>query len=359
MRRRPRREVIDTKAQLSNAVMQYLGEYRRRKGMAPEDDVRTDHTDELFTWKRKDSESDKPVAAKQGTNVEPKLRVSNLLSKAAAEDASDSAVEGKDFKTDVNGYRNPARRSMRESVRSWQNFWKTPIAPSFVIGTIPAVGYYTFSKFTSPDDKESPEVRRIANELVAQDMANGVKLHDADHYLTLAVKKQRQMRWARAVAIALGSAAVAHIPNVNTSDWSSLYKYPEIPKEDKQPVGVRHNASMLGGHDPYKTADELRASILFDTRMSPEMKANALGVIDFAPKPYMSSTDVVKNAMSSGISARTGLPMGRIISSAAADAAVGYGLGALFGAGNPGRVAGLFGAGSALVNALQYAEDRY
>lgn len=350
MRRHVKRS-DDTRAMLSNAVMSYLGEYRKSGGKLPKDTPEDDKTQredrELFTWKRKGSESDAPVVSKVSTTPEPKLRVSNLLSKAAAEDKD--IKEGEEYITTADGYRNPPAKPLRETVRGWQDFWKTPIASSAALGLLPALAYYGFSKFTSPDDPEDVNIKTIANELVKEDMSNGIQLKDAQYYMDKALAKHKRTRLMRALGIWGGSAALLHAQHINPSDWSQLYKYPRIQRK-----GVNHEASMLGV-EPYKTADELRESILFDPRMSPEMKYNALGVIDYAPGPFMTSTDIVNNAVASGISGRTGLPMGRIISSAAVDAGVGYGLGKLMGASKPGRVAGLFGVGSALINAIQYA----
>jgi hypothetical protein len=329
----------------------------------PKDDSanKDDEDKNLFSWRRKESESDAPVAPKTSTMIEPKLRVSNLLSKAAAEDddsADSTTVEGEDYVTDPEGYRNPTKRSLKDSMRSWQNFWKSPIMPSLAFGTIPAVGYYAFSKFSSPDDPEDQEIRKLADDLVKQDIEAGVPLKDADHYINAAINKQQRQRLARALAIGVGSATLAHTPNINPSDWSMLYKYRPVPEDDKN-TGVKHTASMFGLQDPYRTADELRTAIIFNDKMTPEMKADAIRVIDYAPKPLMSSTDVVNNAIHSGISGVSGLPMGRIISSAAVDGAIGYGLGNILGANRPGRVAGLFAAGSALANALKYADKNY
>lgn len=327
--RKSRQFIDDTKSQLSSAVMSYLADFRKNKGVSqrvqPTDN--TDETSPLVNWTKKESDSDAPVVSKTSANVEPELRVSNLISKKA---------------------------NLKESVRNWQNFWKSPIVPSVVLGSIPALAYYGFSKFTSPDDVNSSAVRASAGRLLREDKDAGAEIQSADHYLNRALDLHKARRRNTTLGIAALSAAILHLPNVNPSNWSQLYKYPAVVDGDKKPSGVRHEASMLGP-DLYRTADELRTSIMFDNRLTPEMKRSALGVIDFDPSNHMTSTDVVNNAINSGLSARTGLPLGRIISSAAVDSALGYGIGSLVGADRPGRVAGLFGIGSALINAVKYA----
>ena len=317
--------------------MSYLGEFRRSHGKLQEkqnDSTGNSNDKQLFNWTAKDhtSESDKPAVTKTSTTEEPRLRVSNLLSKRAFEKRIGGGV------------------SLNRFVDGWQKFWGNPIAASLGIGAVPALGYYAFSKFTSPDDKEDPEIRAEAGRLMKEDMAAlGEAAGDADYYLEKAISQQKSSRLKWALGLGLGTALLSHLRRVNPADWSALYKYRPVAKTQ----GVRHEASMLGT-DMGQTADYLRSAIMFNDKLTPEMKHNALGVIDYAPSNYMTSTDIVNNAISSGISGSTGLPMGRIITAAAVDAAAGYGIGKLLGANRPGRVAGIFGAGSALASALKY-----
>jgi hypothetical protein len=347
--RRAQKEV-DKKAQLSAAVMQYLGEYRRRKGQMPKDDStnRADEDKNLFSWRRKESESDAPVAAKISTMVEPKLRVSNLLSKAAAEEDDKSLDATSEYNYP---YKDPYRTPLRNTVHDWQRFWGSPIISSAAMGLIPGAIYWGINKYTSPDDpKENTEIQNIAYQIAKEDKEAGIPLRDARHYMQAAIERNAKRRWKIAAAIAAGSAALLHTQHINPSNWSELYKYPTIP-------GVRHNASMLGSGTGAMSVDQLKASVMFDNTMTPDMKASAMRVLDYDPMTQMTSSDIVRNAIYSGESAKMGLPMGRLITSAAVDGAIGYGLGKLFGAGSPKRVGLLTGIGSALYNALSYSSN--
>jgi hypothetical protein len=137
---------------------------------------------------------------------------------------------------------------------------------------------------------------------------------------------------------------IAHLGQINPKDWSQLYKYSSA---------VRKQASMLGPN-PAVDFSTIRSAVQFDDRMSPSIKNSALNALSYNPQPMMTSTDIVNNAIYSGESARTGLPIGRLIASAVADSAAGYGLGKLLGVARPDRVAGLAGIGSALFNAISY-----
>lgn len=340
MRRRQKDTGSDIRSKLSASVMSYLGDFLRSGGKVehPEDSASTRKDDQLFVWRKRETESDSPAVASTSTTPMPKLRVSNLLSKQA----------GDDYTVDDNGYKVPDdSTSLKDSIGKWQDFWKTPIASSLAFGALPAAIFFAASKFTSPDDTNDPAIREIANGIAQEDINKGIVPQSADHYLQAAIKRHRRNRWLRALAIGGIASAVAHSVHINPKDWSLLYKYPKIKK----------TASMLGT-DLTKSLQDIKASIALDPFMTPQMKYDAMNVLDFAPKPVMSSTDIVNNAIYSGISGRTGLPMGRIITSAAADAAVGYGLGKLVGAHRPARMAGIFGVGSALLNALQYGMNK-
>ena len=331
--------------------MSYLGEYRKSGGKLPKDTQEDDKTQndnhELFTWKRKSSESDAPAVSKVSTTPEPKLRVSNLLSKAAAEDDGPEPDQYGGGPAVV-PYKGPENSSLRQTVYDWQRFWGSPVISSVAMGLVPAALYWGFNKYTSPDDpRKNTEIQNLAYQIAKEDKDAGIPLRDARHYMQAAIERNAKNRWKKAALVAGISAAVLHTQHINPSDWSQLYKYPTIP-------GVRHNASMLGTPNGFAPTDEIRNSVLFDPRMSPETKASALRVLDYDPMTQMSSSDIVRNAIYSGESAKTGLPMGRLITSAVVDGAVGYGLGKLFGAGNPTRVGLLSGIGSALYNALSY-----
>lgn len=327
--------------------MQYLGEYRRRKGNVTVDTNSDDRKGELFTWKQKDSEADKPVAAKQGTNVEPKLRVSNLLSKAAAA-KSEGAETGNRATVERVPYNNPYNTSLRQSVYDWQRFWGSPVISSAALGLIPAAAYWGINKFTSPDDpKENTEIQNIAYQIAKEDKEAGIPIRDARHYIQAAIERHAKRRWKIAALVGLGSAALLHTQHINPEDWTELVKYPTVP-------GVRHNASMFGPGVGPLPIDNIRSSVMFNNQFSPDLKDSAMRVLDYAPSAYMTSSDIVSNAIHSGESGRTGLPMGRLITSAVADGAIGYGLGKIFGAGNPKRLGILTGIGSALYNALSY-----
>ena len=321
---------VDNHAELGQAVMQYLGTQRPAKRLPSRDknteaEEHADHREDnrLFNW-RKGSDSDKTPAPKQHSDHVPALRVSPLLSKQA-----------KGFMSDP----------IHKTIEGWRDTMKSPIVSSLALGLPLAATYWIADKFVNPDSVGSNEnVARDAEKLIDEAVASGNPGTDSKVYIDQAIANNQRRRWKNAALALLGSAALLHTRRIDPNNWSKLYKYSSaMPKR----------ASMLGPDDivPFST---IRDAVQFDSRMSPSIKHSALNALSYNPSPYMSSTDIVSNAIYSGESAKTGLPIGRLISAAVADAAVGYGAGKLLGVGSPARVAGLAGIGSALINAISY-----
>lgn len=322
----------DTHAGLSRAVMNYLGKHKPKRMVAEsKQDIREDSTvnrnDQLFSWVREGSDSDNTPAPKTHSEHVPKLRVSPLLSKQAA--------EGDSFML----------KPIHEAVQSYRDTVKSPIVTSLLIGSVPALGYYLFDKFTNPDSVGSNKaIEQRAQQLIDEDIDKGIRPSDASEYIQRAIGEHKSRRNRNTLWALLAAAGIAHLGQINPKDWSQLYKYSSA---------VRKSAGMLGP-SPAVDFGTIRSAVEFNDKMSPSLKHSALNALSFNPKPMMTSTDIVNNAIYSGESAKTGLPIGRLISSAVVDAAAGYGIGKWMGLAQPGRLAGLFGAGSALINAISY-----
>lgn len=337
---------VDPNAQLGRDVMKYLGDFsakskRKRKVTTELKSSPLKNNSALFAWHERGTEADSAPAPKTSKISEPRLRVSNLLSKMSSNDNKDP-----DYITDSVGAKRPVNKPLAEGIRSWQNTFKSPIFASLTLGAIPAAAFWGIHKFVNPDEEgtEGQTIEIAAGKLIEEDEKAGVPLKDRQYYIDRAIENQRKDRWKTTLAIGLGSAALAHLWNVNPSDWSQLYKYPKVR-------GVNKTASMLG---PVNAVDynTLQSLIAFNPDMAPTIKQSALNALSYDPKPIMTSTNIVNNAIYSGESAKTGLPIGRIITSAAVDGLAGYGLGKLLGVGSPKRVGLLSAIGSALHNAL-------
>lgn len=353
----------DQKSELGRSVMAYLGIESRKskegKSALPAPKKISEHSD-LFRWVRRGTSSDDTPAPSIGSIDEPKLRVSNLLSKQAAK--ADEATAGKDYTLGPDGVRYAKQTSLAQAVKNSHDFWKTPILRSAVYGAVPALGYWAVSKFLNPDVEgtDNKRIETIAAELLEQDEKNtGKAKGDYEYYMEQAKAKSANDRWRRAAWVWLGSSALAHSVNINPSDWASLYRFPKTRLEkknsatDKGNSALEKQSSMLGSQMAMDY-NSLQAAVALSPALSPQIKTSALNALAYSPQPVMTSTNIINNAIYSGESAKTGLPIGRIITSAAVDGGVGFGLGKLFNLGSPGRAGILAGIGSALYNALSY-----
>ena len=79
---------------------------------------------------------------------------------------------------------------------------------------------------------------------------------------------------------------------------------------------------------------------------------NVLGNISGGDDTPVNSTDMVMAGINSGLSGKTGLPLGRIAVAATADAVAAYGLGSLMGIPSPVKLARNVGIGSAVIRGL-------
>lgn len=342
----------DRRAQLGHSVMQYLGMVKSEsdKGKNITYAKSTKKKDApLYNWIKRGTKSDDMPAPQTHSADEPKLRVSNLLSKQAANGSKDKG-EGVDFVTDSNGTRYPVDTPLAQSVTNWHSFWKSPILESAVLGAVPAAAMWGFHKYLNPDDEgeDNDRLKTLASELLKEDEdKDGGAQGDYEYYMNKAREVSKLRRWQMVAGVWLASAMLNHAKYINTSDPSMLYKYRKT-KLEKQ-------SSMLGSQMAMRYND-LQSAVMFDPFMSPSIKHSALNALSYNPQPVMTSTNIINNAIYSGESAKTGLPIGRIITSAAVDSAVGYGLGKLLNVGSPKRAALLAGVGSALYNALSYSK---
>lgn len=329
---------MDPHAEMGRAVMRYLGNHKPRARKDDGDTAKYDQVsstvnknDKLFSWVHEGSDSDNTPAPKNHSDHVPALRVSPLLSKQAKESTS------------------IMHKPISEVVQAYRDTVKSPIVTSLLLGTVPALGYYLVDKFTNPDSVGSnPKIESRAQQLIDEDAAKGVRAGDAAAYVDKAVEENKSRRNKNTLAALAIAAGVAHLGQINPKDWSQLYKYSSA---------VRKKASMLGP-DPAVDFSTIRSAIQFDERMSPSIKHSALNALSYNVKPMMTSTDIVNNAIYSGESAKTGLPIGRLIASSVVDAAAGYGVGKWLGLARPDRLAGLAGIGSALFNAISYNNSK-
>lgn len=309
---------LNTKSALAQQVLEYLGTQAPGKdAQATTERTKINDTRKLYDWRLKDTPSDHVPVSTANRDGAPRLRVSPLLSKNAS-------------------------MTLSQFREKWENFFKTPVAASAAVGLVPAAGYWILDKFLNPDDADANEnIKDTAQELLNEDD----KPKDDKYYYNKAIDKNKSRRWRNAGLWWLGSALLLNAGRINPNNWSRLWSY-----------NLTKSASMLGPQ-MLVGRDQIGAAVALDDRMSNELKASAFNVLNYNPQPTYSSTDIVNNAIYSGESARTGLPMGRLISSAVVDAAAGYGLGKLLGIGSPKRLGALFGIGSGLINAISYSKN--
>lgn len=332
MNKQAKTRLLNVRDGIGRKVMEYLGTFNLRNAKAkPEKDIDNDSKDKssLFSWRSAVSNVDDIPAPKFSGGDQPKLIVSPLLSKRA-----DSFMH----------------KPIPEAISGWRDAVKSPIVSSAIVGSIPALIYMGVDKFVNPDSVgKNKNLEAYVTQAVEEDKRNNRPLKTADEYIKAAVEHNKNRRLKNTLGVWLALSALAHTTRIDSSDWSKLYKYSSA---------LDKKASMLG-IGPSVDFNTARHAVLSDPRMSDPLKASALNVLNFNPMPAMTSTDIVNSAIYSGETARTGMPIGRLIASSVADAAVGYGLGNLLNVGNPGRLAGLFGIGSALINAVSYNNNRY
>lgn len=351
------REVLDTNAKLGREVMTYLGqihaESKKKKATHKPDNTLTGNG-RLYDWKLRGSESDDTPAPKTSTIDEPQLRVSPLLSKQAGSDDRSSAVEGVDFNYDDEGYRVPVETPLSKTTYNWNKAMGSPILSSLAFGALPAALYWAGHKFLNPDAEgtEGQNIEIAAGKLIEEDEKAGRPLQTREYYIEKAIENQKKSRIRQALGIGLASSVLFHLPHINPSDWSQLWRYPKTI-HDQGGAPLKKQSSMLGPTNAM-SFNALKSAIAFNPNLTPSIKESALNALNFNPAPVMTSTNIINNAIYSGESAKTGLPIGRIITSAAVDGFAGYGLGKLLGVGSPKRLGLLTGIGSALYNAVSY-----
>lgn len=349
------REELDMNAKLGRAVMSYLGQFyagSKQKKVTHQPENTLTGNPQLYDWKLRGSESDNTPAPKTSTTVEPKLRISPLLSKQA--DSKRPSGEGVDFDYDDKGYRVPVDTPISKTVSNWNKSMGSPILSSLALGSLPAIAFWAGHKFLNPDMEgtEGQNIEIAAGKLIEEDERAGKPLQSREYYVAKAIENQKRRRDRLALAVGLGSSILMHLPHINPKDWSQLWRYPKTIHEQPKPQ-LNKQSSMLGPNNAM-SFNALKSAIAFNPNLAPSIKESALNVLNFNPTPRMTSTNIISNAIYSGESAKTGLPMGRIITSAAVDGFAGYGLGKLLGVGSPKRLGMLTGIGSALYNALSY-----
>lgn len=323
---------------LGMSVMEYLGNFRKNKDTGKLTDRKTSKRYDSALYKfvsKKQTDADNiPVASQQTGNPE-ELKVSNLLSNMTKK-ASDKS------------YKNPFTMPIAEIQDKVRGFTGNPAVLSALMFAPFALGGWGLSKWLNPVDKKewgptsSAEFRRLAK-------ARGLDLSKMDYdqrkqLATEAVnnaqsKLNRRHLWTGLGVGLLGAALNAGL-HYDGRGLESLYKY--LPKK----------ASMLGP-SPELPTDMVRDAVLYNDGLDPWTKLQTINMLQSAPEPMVSSTDIVNTAVETGASALANKPLGRIAISAAADYALGYGLGSILGISRPDRLGAVFGIGTAVNNLMR------
>lgn len=323
---------------LGMSVMEYLGNFRKNKDTGKSADRKTskryDSALYRFVSKKQTDADNIPVASQQTGNPE-ELKVSNLLSnmtKKATDKSSDSI-----FTMPIS--------QLQDKVR---DFTGNPAVLSALMFAPFALGGWGLSKWLNPVEKKewgpeaTSEFRRLAK-------ARGLDLSRMDYdqrkeLATEAVdnaqsKLNRRHLWTGLGAGLLGAALNSSL-HYDGRGLESLYKY--LPKK----------ASMLGPY-PELPTDVVRDAVMRDPGLDQLTKLQTMNMLRSAPEPMVSSTDIVNTAVETGASALANKPLGRIAVSAAADYALGYGLGSILGISRPDRLGAVFGIGTAVNNLMR------
>lgn len=322
---------------LGMSVMEYLGNFRKDKQNTdtakPDKHRRYESALYRFVSKKRTDADDIPVASQQ-TGEQEELKVSNLLSNMTKKAAGEGSTSKNPFTMPIS--------DLQDKVRA---FTGNPAVLSALMFAPFALGGWGLSKWLNPVEKKEwgPEANSEFRRLLKERGLNAAKM-DYEQRKELATeavdnaqsKLNRRHLWTGLGAGLLGAALNSAL-HYDGRGLESLYKY--LPKK----------ASMLGP-SPELPTDMVRDAVLYNDGLDPWTKLQTINMLESAPEPMVSSTDIVNTAVGTGASALANKPLGRIAISAAADYALGYGLGSVLGISRPDRLGAVFGIGTAINN---------
>lgn len=237
-------------------------------------------------------------------------------------------------------------RPIGDNVMRYRRAMKSPLVDSAIHAVLAGGLMYGASKFFDPDTDEA--VAADAVELARDAKASGLELNpDTNYWLNEARRRRSSSRWKWTAAAALAAAAANELYHYEPGKPSSLFKYSS--------ANLRKRASMLGP-ETTMDIDQVRAAVM-DSPMTDGNKFLSMQMLDTIDKPLVSSTDIIGAAVNTGVSALGGAPIGRYTVAAAADAALGYGVGSLMGLSAPARLAAATGVTSFLARTLVPANN--
>lgn len=229
---------------------------------------------------------------------------------------------------------NAGKTTLVDIHKAWNKATVNPLVQSAMLAGITGLGMYglapTFNKALLTASGDTPTINRRTGEV------EWISPED----------RRNTALWTGGLTF-LGNLA-RHV-NWSKPSWSDLTMF-----KGASAGGLSKLASMLGPVDYVPKSFAMNA-VTMDPNIPDYLKYNTLNVlgnIGGGEDAMINSTDMVSSGISSGLSGRTGFPLGRIAASATADALLAYGVGSLAGIPSPGKLARNVGIGSAALRGL-------
>lgn len=326
-------------AKLGESVMSYLGQFSPniKDGTKTDDRAARNkrYNTALFKFvSRKKTDADiVPVASQQTGNVSTP-KISNLLSDMSKEASEDGTK------------RHWSQYTLGET-QDWIR--KATLNNPLILGGLLAIpaGFagWGLSKWLNPTDTKdmTAEAKTYMDEMIKYSGLDQDKLTPAQRrdFARKAVSKARSNETKKHVftgaGVGLGAWALNSLLHYDSRGTESLFKY--LPKK----------ASMLGP-SPILPTEIVRDAVMYNDGLSPWTKLQTINMLQSAPEPYVTSTDIVNTAVETGASALANKPLGRIAVASAADYLLGTGIGSILGLSKPGRLGAILGIGTAINN---------
>lgn len=312
-----------------NSIMSYLGSEARKSCKEHPDHGKVDKVK-----KPVDGEMDIP-SLKESVQFTRKKNRDTLIP---------NRVDGPPLRM-FNKYANDTpflQRPFAEHVGRYHDFIRSPLVDSALTGLGVFGLAYAADKFFDPDPETEQEQNTITADYLAKHKIVPKTYDEVKYYRAKALQRRRLNRYLIAGATGLIGAGLNSWYHYVPGKPSSLWKFSNMEKK----------AGMLGNLD-YMDINEVKSAVM-DSNMTDGNKFLSMSMLDTINKPMVNSTDIVSAAVNTGVSA-FGSPIGRYTVAAAADAALGYGLGKALGISAPGRLAATTGIGSFLLRTLQPA----
>lgn len=208
-----------------------------------------------------------------------------------------------------------------------------PAVQSLMYGGLAGLGMYAaapaLNRYLSALSGDSPTVNRYTGEVEW-------------------ISPEERRSAALWTGLGIGGLNLLRHINLKNPSWSDLWHF------HKNNSAIEKKASMLGPVDYVPKSFAMNA-VTMDPKIPDSLKyttLNVLGNISGGDDTMINSTDMVMAGINSGLSGKTGLPLGRVAAAATADALMAYGIGSFLGVKSPGKLARNIGLGSAALRTV-------